>query len=205
VQIRYYFFPSGNNGSSRKIKYSQGSFRQFPEQADRASPISSGPDNLKTHKLPPPPLPPPSPPPIAPPPITGAATSALHPPPTSHPQTRRPSARRSGGFGDATTTSRGRGEAMFSGEWTPPCGSCCTKKYATLVQIPCRLPPAYTFSHTRPPRQRISVWLIETDGWLLSPFRRAGRVFCKKGCNADGDTWEECEYRTNCTMPGATV
>ncbi|PWA73714.1 hypothetical protein CTI12_AA258640 [Artemisia annua] len=20
----------------------------------------------------------------------------------------------------------------------------------------------------------------------------AGRVFCKKGCNADGDTWEEC-------------
>ncbi|XP_051207286.1 uncharacterized protein [Lolium perenne] len=44
---------------------------------------------------------------------------------------------------------------MFSGDWTPPCGSCCTKKYATLVQIP----------------------------W---------RVFCKKGCNADGDTWEEC-------------
>ncbi|VAH54430.1 unnamed protein product [Triticum turgidum subsp. durum] len=26
---------------------------------------------------------------------------------------------------------------MFSGDWTPPCGSCCTKKYATLVQIPC--------------------------------------------------------------------
>ncbi|XP_034584436.1 uncharacterized protein [Setaria viridis] len=44
---------------------------------------------------------------------------------------------------------------MFSGDWTPPCGSCCTKKYASLVQIP----------------------------W---------RVFCKKGCNADGDTWEEC-------------
>ncbi|XP_004960046.1 uncharacterized protein LOC101758211 isoform X1 [Setaria italica] len=44
---------------------------------------------------------------------------------------------------------------MFSGDWTPPCGSCCTKKYASLVQIP----------------------------W---------RVFCKKGCNADGDTWEQC-------------
>lgn len=44
---------------------------------------------------------------------------------------------------------------MFSGDWTPPCGSCCTKKYASLVQIP----------------------------W---------RVFCKKGCNADGDTWDEC-------------
>ncbi|XP_025823118.1 uncharacterized protein LOC112899000 isoform X1 [Panicum hallii] len=44
---------------------------------------------------------------------------------------------------------------MFSGDWTPPCGSCCTKKYASLVQIP----------------------------W---------RVFCKKGCNTDGDTWEEC-------------
>ncbi|BAF16199.1 uncharacterized protein [Oryza sativa Japonica Group] len=44
---------------------------------------------------------------------------------------------------------------MFSGEWTPPCGSCCTKKYASLVQIP----------------------------W---------RVFCKKGCDADGDTWDEC-------------
>ncbi|KAF3335296.1 hypothetical protein FCM35_KLT19803 [Carex littledalei] len=44
---------------------------------------------------------------------------------------------------------------MFPKDWTPPCGSCCTKKYATLVQIP----------------------------W---------RVFCKKGCDADGDTWDEC-------------
>lgn len=44
---------------------------------------------------------------------------------------------------------------MFPKDWTPPCGSCCTKKYATLIQIP----------------------------W---------RVFCKKGCDADGDTWEEC-------------
>ncbi|XP_038971090.1 uncharacterized protein LOC103699407 isoform X2 [Phoenix dactylifera] len=45
---------------------------------------------------------------------------------------------------------------MFPKEWTPPCGSCCTKKYANLVQIP----------------------------W---------RVFCKKGCDTDGETWEECE------------
>lgn len=44
---------------------------------------------------------------------------------------------------------------MFPSEWTPPCGSCCTKKYAYIVQIP----------------------------W---------RIFCKKGCNADGDTWDEC-------------
>ncbi|XP_038971096.1 uncharacterized protein LOC103699407 isoform X6 [Phoenix dactylifera] len=44
---------------------------------------------------------------------------------------------------------------MFPKEWTPPCGSCCTKKYANLVQIP----------------------------W---------RVFCKKGCDTDGETWEEC-------------
>ncbi|KAJ4773722.1 defensin-like protein [Rhynchospora pubera] len=44
---------------------------------------------------------------------------------------------------------------MFPKDWTPPCGSCCTKKYAALVQIP----------------------------W---------RVFCKKGCDADGDTWEDC-------------
>ncbi|KAJ4785157.1 defensin-like protein [Rhynchospora pubera] len=43
---------------------------------------------------------------------------------------------------------------MFPKDWTPPCGSCCTKKYAALVQIP----------------------------W---------RVFCKKGCDADGDTWED--------------
>ncbi|OQU89165.1 hypothetical protein SORBI_3002G154100, partial [Sorghum bicolor] len=50
---------------------------------------------------------------------------------------------------------RRRQARMFSGDWTPPCGSCCTKKYASLVQIP----------------------------W---------RVFCKKGCNADGDTWDEC-------------
>nr|CAB3486202.1 unnamed protein product [Digitaria exilis] len=30
---------------------------------------------------------------------------------------------------------------MFSGDWTPPCGSCCTKKYASLVQIPLYLHP----------------------------------------------------------------
>ncbi|KAK8945230.1 hypothetical protein KSP39_PZI008143 [Platanthera zijinensis] len=44
---------------------------------------------------------------------------------------------------------------MFPRDWTPPCQSCCTKKYAYIVQIP----------------------------W---------RIFCKKGCNADGDTWDEC-------------
>ncbi|XP_010940424.1 uncharacterized protein [Elaeis guineensis] len=44
---------------------------------------------------------------------------------------------------------------MLPKEWTPPCGSLCTKKYANLVQIP----------------------------W---------RVFCKKGCDTDGETWEEC-------------
>lgn len=27
-------------------------------------------------------------------------------------------------------------------------------------------------------------------------FNLAGRVFCKKGCDADGETWEECEYHT---------
>ncbi|XP_010940426.1 uncharacterized protein [Elaeis guineensis] len=26
---------------------------------------------------------------------------------------------------------------MLPKEWTPPCGSLCTKKYANLVQIPC--------------------------------------------------------------------
>ncbi|MCL7040610.1 hypothetical protein MKW94_010178 [Papaver nudicaule] len=49
---------------------------------------------------------------------------------------------------------------MFPQQWTPPCGSQCTKKYAALTQIP----------------------------W---------RVFCKKGCNADGDTWEECVEECN--------
>ncbi|KAG0472948.1 hypothetical protein HPP92_014805 [Vanilla planifolia] len=45
---------------------------------------------------------------------------------------------------------------MFPNDWAPPpCGSCCTKKYAAIVEIP----------------------------W---------RIFCKKGCSADGDTWEEC-------------
>ncbi|PIA41277.1 hypothetical protein AQUCO_02300204v1 [Aquilegia coerulea] len=44
---------------------------------------------------------------------------------------------------------------MFPQQWTPPCGSKCTKKYTALTQIP----------------------------W---------RVFCKKGCDADGDTWQEC-------------
>jgi len=35
----------------------------------------------------------------------------------------------------------------------------------------------------------------------------AGRVFCKKGCNADGDTWEECEYAyigTHIAVVGST-
>ncbi|KAI3994825.1 hypothetical protein MKX01_037376 [Papaver californicum] len=49
---------------------------------------------------------------------------------------------------------------MFPQQWTPPCGSQCTKKYAALTQIP----------------------------W---------RVFCKKGCDADGDTWEECAEECN--------
>ncbi|KAI3937019.1 hypothetical protein MKX01_015234 [Papaver californicum] len=49
---------------------------------------------------------------------------------------------------------------MFPQQWTPPCGSQCTKKYAALTQIP----------------------------W---------RVFCKKGCDADGDTWEECVEECN--------
>ncbi|XP_026392298.1 uncharacterized protein LOC113287693 isoform X1 [Papaver somniferum] len=50
---------------------------------------------------------------------------------------------------------------MFPQQWTPPCGSQCTKKYAALTQIP----------------------------W---------RVFCKKGCDADGDTWEEWHQEMQC-------
>ncbi|OVA00576.1 hypothetical protein BVC80_9087g73 [Macleaya cordata] len=49
---------------------------------------------------------------------------------------------------------------MLPQQWTPPCGSECTKKYAALKQIP----------------------------W---------RVFCKKGCDGDGDTWEECLEECN--------
>uniref|UniRef100_A0ACD5Y6J3 Uncharacterized protein n=1 Tax=Avena sativa TaxID=4498 RepID=A0ACD5Y6J3_AVESA len=97
------------------------------------------------HKPPPPPLPPP-PPPTIPPPFTGASTSSI--PSRNSPTERTPDRGR-------RRREQGQGEEMFSGEWTPPCGSCCTKKYAALVQIP----------------------------W---------RVFCKKGCNADSDTWEEC-------------
>ncbi|XP_075486853.1 uncharacterized protein LOC142526381 isoform X2 [Primulina tabacum] len=44
---------------------------------------------------------------------------------------------------------------MIPQQWTPPCNSQCTNKYAALMQIP----------------------------W---------RVFCKKGCDADGETWDEC-------------
>ncbi|KAK6154723.1 hypothetical protein DH2020_008971 [Rehmannia glutinosa] len=44
---------------------------------------------------------------------------------------------------------------MIPQQWTPPCNSQCTHKYAALMQIP----------------------------W---------RVFCKKGCDADGETWDEC-------------
>jgi hypothetical protein len=48
------------------------------------------------------------------------------------------------------------------------------------------------------------VFFLETNGIIFPPILQlglgvigrwlAGRVFCKKGCNADGDTWEECEY-----------
>ncbi|KAI3456276.1 hypothetical protein Pfo_012939 [Paulownia fortunei] len=44
---------------------------------------------------------------------------------------------------------------MIPPQWTLPCNSECTHKYAALMQIP----------------------------W---------RVFCKKGCDADGETWDEC-------------
>lgn len=28
----------------------------------------------------------------------------------------------------------------------------------------------------------------------LAWFHHVGRVFCKKGCDADGETWEECKH-----------
>ncbi|KAG5413610.1 hypothetical protein IGI04_001177 [Brassica rapa subsp. trilocularis] len=49
---------------------------------------------------------------------------------------------------------REREREMIPQQWTPPCGSQCTHKYAALTQIP----------------------------W---------RVFCKKGCDADSDSWED--------------
>ncbi|WZZ25173.1 hypothetical protein YC2023_008574 [Brassica napus] len=61
-------------------------------------------------------------------------------------------------FRDRTTTESGGGvreREMIPQQWTPPCGSQCTHKYAALTQIP----------------------------W---------RVFCKKGCDADSDSWEDC-------------
>jgi len=103
---------------------------------------------------------------------------------------------------------------MFSGDWTPPCGSCCTKKYASLVQIPCQcLGPSS--------RAKELIWLVYAKLAVFSlPFflsaiwyltqlgvAFAGRVFCKKGCNADGDTWEECEYAyigTHIAVVGST-
>ncbi|KAL5214337.1 hypothetical protein ABZP36_003489 [Zizania latifolia] len=87
---------------------------------------------------------------------------------------------------------KGRRARMFSGDWTPPCGSCCSKKYAGLVQIPCQC--------LRPcPGPASGFGLIETNGSFVSLCHSgaigigfAGRVFCKKGCDADGDTWDEC-------------
>jgi hypothetical protein len=88
---------------------------------------------------------------------------------------------------------------MFSGDWTPPCGSCCTKKYASLVQIPCQC-----LGPSSPAKLIVLFFFLETNGIIFPPILQlglgvigrwlAGRVFCKKGCNADGDTWEECEY-----------
>ncbi|KAG6385331.1 hypothetical protein SASPL_154164 [Salvia splendens] len=55
---------------------------------------------------------------------------------------------------------------MIPEQWAPPCNSQCTHKYASLVQIP----------YVR----------------IVRLFSNDGRVFCKKGCDADGDTWDEC-------------
>jgi hypothetical protein len=76
----------------------------------------------------------------------------------------------------APTHHPGQG-GMFSGEWTPSCGSCCTKKYATLMQIPCQCrrscSPAIGFDS-----------LIEINQGLFCflPSILPGRLFCKKGC-----------------------
>lgn len=61
--------------------------------------------------------------------------------------------------------------------------------------------PPFTFP---PPRKGI-IWSFcsTLTGHLFSSplgsviwFSFTGRVFCKKGCNADGDTWDECEYQS---------
>ena len=72
-----------------------------------------------------PPLPEPQPAPWA-----AAAVSLPLASPTN------PAVRDAGGF--AAGAGQGGRDGMFSGDWTPPCGSCCTKKYASLVQIPCQ-------------------------------------------------------------------
>ncbi|XP_054812926.1 uncharacterized protein LOC129313662 isoform X1 [Prosopis cineraria] len=56
---------------------------------------------------------------------------------------------------------------MLPEQWVPPCGNRCTHKYAALTKLPCNHHPLPILSISR-------------------------RVFCKKGCNSDEETWEEC-------------
>ncbi|RVW95833.1 hypothetical protein CK203_025847 [Vitis vinifera] len=65
---------------------------------------------------------------------------------------------------------------MIPDQWTSPCGNQCTKKYAAM-QIACKITSISTAS--------------------LFNFSFSWRVFCKKGCYADGETWEECLEECN--------
>jgi hypothetical protein len=74
---------------------------------------------------------------------------------------------------------RRRQARMFSGDWTPPCGGSCTKKYASLVQIPCQClgPPC-----PPPPRNHLAVAAyhpldLALPGAKLLDFRVARSVF----------------------------
>lgn len=91
-------------------------------------------------------LPSPSPPcsPSSPPPPSPAPRRRLRPPRPPPPPTARAPEQL------ASTRKGGEAAEMFSGEWTPPCGSCCTKKYASLVQIPCQCATAQYFPLASP-------------------------------------------------------
>jgi len=72
---------------------------------------------------------------------------------------------------------------MIPQQWVPPCGNQCNNKYSAFTQIPCIF------------HSQISIYSILSLWSYITIFCRVivGRVFCKKGCSSEGDTWEECE------------
>jgi hypothetical protein len=78
---------------------------------------------------------------------------------------------------------------MIPQQWASPCGKQCTDKYAAITKLPCQY--SFFLFHFAVLFFQFHSMPQFSNSAQISIF--VGRVFCKKGCNSDGDTWEECK------------